>query len=475
MNDDALNTPPRERRIFANRTLNLRAIEAVGFDMDYTLVHYHADRWEARAYERAKAYLAGKGLPVGHLEFQSRAFTQGLVVDRLLGNVVKANRFGFVKRAAHGLRALDFEEQRIVYARVLVDLAEPRWEFMNTLFSLSETCLYAQLVELVDEGKLPPGLGYDDVYRLVRESIGHVHVEGELKLEIARDPDRFVVLDAELPLALLDLKHAGKKLLVVTNSEWDYTRAMMSYAFDRFLPDGSWRNLFDVVIAGARKPEFFTGNAPALVLTGDGDLFSPHVGALKTGTVYLGGNARLVEELLGCPGEKILYVGDHVYSDVNVTKNLLRWRTALVLRDLEAELLAIEAFEDDQAELDRLMSEKERLEFTYSQLRLGLQRSEAGYGPPAARSPSQARRLMTELRATLRELDDRISPLSRRAAELFNPSWGPLLRAGNDKSHFARQIERHADVYTSRVANFLFETPFAYLRSPRGTLPHDPA
>jgi hypothetical protein len=48
------------------------------------------------------------------------------------------------------------------------------------------------------------------------------------------------------------------------------------------------------------------------------------------------------------------------------------------------------------------------------------------------------------------------------------------LRAGNDKSHLARQMERHADVYTSRVSNFLFATPFAYFRSPRGSLPHDP-
>ena len=54
-----------------------------------------------------------------------------------------------------------------------------------------------------------------------------------------------------------------------------------------------------------------------------------------------------------------------------------------------------------------------------------------------------------------------------------NPHWGPLLRAGNDKSLLAAQVERSADVYTSRVSNFLFVTPFAYLRSPRGSLPHD--
>ena len=37
-----------------------------------------------------------------------------------------------------------------------------------------------------------------------------------------------------------------------------------------------------------------------------------------------------------------------------------------------------------------------------------------------------------------------------------------------------RQIERHADIYMSRVSNFLHHTPFFYFRSPRGSLPHDP-
>jgi hypothetical protein len=49
------------------------------------------------------------------------------------------------------------------------------------------------------------------------------------------------------------------------------------------------------------------------------------------------------------------------------------------------------------------------------------------------------------------------------------------MRAGNDKSHLAQQVERFADIYTSRVSNFLYETPFGYLRAPHGNLPHDDA
>jgi hypothetical protein len=47
------------------------------------------------------------------------------------------------------------------------------------------------------------------------------------------------------------------------------------------------------------------------------------------------------------------------------------------------------------------------------------------------------------------------------------------MRAGNDKSLFARQVERYADAYMSRVSNLRYETPYAYMRAARGSLPHD--
>jgi hypothetical protein len=47
------------------------------------------------------------------------------------------------------------------------------------------------------------------------------------------------------------------------------------------------------------------------------------------------------------------------------------------------------------------------------------------------------------------------------------------MRAGNDKSLFARQVEKYADVYMSRVSNLGLETPYGYLRAARGSLPHD--
>lgn len=47
---------------------------------------------------------------------------------------------------------------------------------------------------------------------------------------------------------MLDIRRSGKHALLITNSDWSYTRQLMSFAYDRFLPgDMTWRDLFDMV------------------------------------------------------------------------------------------------------------------------------------------------------------------------------------------------------------------------------------
>jgi HAD superfamily 5'-nucleotidase-like hydrolase len=466
---------PPGRGIFCNRTLNLRSVRAIGYDMDYTLVEYRVDTFERMVYAQARQRLAAEGWPMEGLEFDGLMVTRGLVIDTELGNLVKANRFGFVKRAMHGTRMLEFAEQRDAYAQTLVDLSEPRWVFLNTMFSLSEGCLFAQAVDLLDRGALPRPFEYASLYRHVRAGVDAQHMEGHLKAEIAAAPERYVVQDPEAALALLDQKAAGKRLLLITNSEWSFTSKMMAHAYDRHLPgDMTWRQLFDVVIVAARKPAFFTERGPFFEVVDEAGLLRPLVGPLRVGGTYLGGSAAQVERDLGVAGDEILYVGDHMFGDVHVSKRTLSWRTALVLRELEAEVSALEAFRPVEAELMAMMREKGRLEAELSWTRLALQRLHAGYGPGMEAEAPVTDAQVHALRNRLLALDAAIGPLAKAGTELTNARWGLLTRAGNDKSHLTRQIERYADIYTSRVSNFLYATPYAYFRSPRGNLPHDP-
>jgi HAD superfamily 5'-nucleotidase-like hydrolase len=262
------------RGVYCSRTLNMRSIKCIGFDMDYSLVQYNVANWEAAAYRYAKQALARLGFPVDSLTFTDELVVRGCIVDKRLGNFVHADRFGYVRRAMHGTRRLSRQEVHSIYGRQEVDLRNTgRWEFMNTLFSISEGCLYAQLVDKLDDGSLfteakPPFVEsrcatYEQLHAACSRALFHAHVNSALKADVLANPDHFVRRDPSLPLTLMDQKYAGKKLVLITNSDWSYTSPMMSYICNEFLPEGmTWRDLFDVVIVSARKPAFFAESMP---------------------------------------------------------------------------------------------------------------------------------------------------------------------------------------------------------------------
>ena len=385
-------TPPPSpaRGLFCNRTLNLRGVRAIGYDMDYTLIHYFVDEWERAAFEFAREVLAESGWPVEGLTFDPDAFTLGLSFDLELGNLVKASRFGYVTRAQHGDAMLTFDEQRRTYASTVVELGEERFEFMNTLFELSRASLWTQLVAVHDRSPLPGITSYAQLYREIDLALAEAHLEGALKAAIVEDPERFVDLDPDIVTTLRDQRLAGKQLLLITNSEWSYTQRMMSWCFDRLLPAGeTWRELFDIVIVAAAKPRFFSETGPVYrVVDEDRGLLEPHWGELTAGEVYHGGNARMVEQALGHDPSQFLYVGDHLFGDVHVTKDVLRWRTCLIARELEAEIEAAAAFADDQARLQSMMAEKTALERSHSSARLIRRRAVVEDRRPITRGPT---------------------------------------------------------------------------------------
>jgi len=464
---------PAGRGIYCNRTLNMRSISVIGYDMDYTLIHYNVEAWERLAFEFMREKLLALGWPVESIEFDPEFVIRGLIIDKELGNIVKANRFGYVKRARHGSRFLDYQEQRRAYSRTVVDLSEPRWAFLNTFFSLSEACMYAHLVDAMDEDRFETVASYRDLYAQTRAALDEAHMEGQLKAQIMAAPDEFVVRDPDTVQALVDQQDAGKKLAVITNSGWVYTKAMMEYAFDPYLPEEmTWRDLFEVAIVAASKPTFFVGRQPLFEVVDDSGLLRPTDRITAPGA-YLGGTAVNVEEHFDVDGSEVLYMGDHVYSDVHVSKGVRRWRTGIIVRELEEELIAVESFGARQDTLDEMMREKVLLELEHDQLRLELQRRETGGGSRTDAEREDIDDACSQVRAAISTLDSQIAPLARAHGRLNNEQWGLLMRTGNDKSHMARQIERHADIYTSRVSNLLFKTPYVYLRSHRGSLPHD--
>lgn len=478
-----------QRAVFCSRTLNLRSIRVIGYDMDYTLIHYKVVAWEGRAYHYAKENLRQVGFPVDDLEFNPELVCRGLIIDKDLGNMVKVDRFGYVRRAMHGTRRMANRETHRVYGRQLVDLREnKRWLFLNTLFSVSEGCLYQQLVDKLDAGLLHTTdpvtkerrtLTYEQLFNAVSKALFKAHVEGRLKNDVIQDPDQYVEYDHQLPQTLLDQKESGKKLALITNSDWEYTKAMMTQVMDRFLPEGmTWRDLFNVVIVSARKPAFFSQSMPLYeIVTEDGMMREKF--RMKEGRVYSGGSASMVEKLFQCEGDDMLYVGDHIFTDVNVAKGYMRWRTALIVREFEDEVIAMDRGRLQTEELHALIKRKEQCSNMLNHIRTELNRyrHEGRSRHPSSlfsvKREEDLYQLMGRLLATMVQYDEKIAPMLFQEGSHFNRYWGYMSRGGfTDKSHMMRQIEKYADLYTSRVSNFLRYTPYMYFRSSHQALAH---
>ena len=95
---------PLGGEVFCNRALNLRQVQAVGFDMDYTLAEYIPETFDTLAYDGAIAKLRAMGYPeaIEAFEYDPYAYQRGLVIDKRRGNLLKLDRHKYVKVAERG-------------------------------------------------------------------------------------------------------------------------------------------------------------------------------------------------------------------------------------------------------------------------------------------------------------------------------------------------------------------------------------
>jgi HAD superfamily 5'-nucleotidase-like hydrolase len=475
---------PRARQVFVNRNLRMDKIDLVGFDMDYTLAVYSLRHLEDLAFRMTLERLVENlhyPEAIAGLAYDPEFVIRGLVVDKLAGNIFKMDRHNHVGRCYHGRRALAWDERKRLYRDEKIHLSLPRFAWIDTLFALPEACLFADIIEqletrgvTVDYGKL-----YDDV----RYTIDEVHRDDSLKQIVKRDLPRFVVRDKELGPALHRLRSGGKRLFLLTNSLWDYTETVMTYLLDGVLPEyPSWRNYFDVIVTGASKPAFFSEKRPIVELGPDGAPLG-EARSLERGRMYAGGSLAELERLIGIGGDRVLYVGDHIYGDILRSKKSSLWRTCMVVPEMEAEIAWLEQRHAEMEEMARLEELRMRLDDELSARKSalnGLDRllDRRRDTPLQARDKIEAERREVKrelelLRRAYRDANFRMDELQRVVEEGFNRYWGLMFKEGNENSRFGEQIEDYACLYTSRVSNFLFYSPMQYFRSHRAAMPHE--
>jgi HAD superfamily 5'-nucleotidase-like hydrolase len=454
------------REVFVNRTLRLDSIRYVGFDLDWTLAPYDRDALGELTFDLAVERLVRDfGYPpaIGELRYRPEFSCRGLLIDRQAGTVLKMDRHRYVGTAYLGHHRLDSTERAELYRREPIDMTRQRFYHADTLFELPEVALFNDLVEVRrSRGEpLDPEV-VEGLFQHVRTAVDTLHADGTLKDIVARTMGRFLERDPEVAVALARLRLGGKRLFLLTNSEWSFTRSVCSYLLDGLLPGlPEWTDYFDLVVVSAGKPGFFRTSRPFVELdpagapAGESEVPQWH-------RLYAGGCRSGLMGLLESDGETVLYVGDHIYGDVRWTRVSSTWRTALILSELETEVATRGDVGGLDDELLALRDRSRALGFKIDNLRdlLELARQAAGGDDPLAAEPSPFRTIL----ARYRDIRRTLAGVEESIVQRFNSTWGSVFKQAHTRSLFGEQVDDFACVYTSRVSNLGFYGSHHYFR-----------
>jgi HAD superfamily 5'-nucleotidase-like hydrolase len=453
-------------KVYVNRTLNLKRIRYLGFDMDHTLIRYNSANFEELAHRiMLEKLVADKGYPdsILKLTFSFDRAIRGLVIDEVRGNILKLSRHAAIRGSYHGLKPIDFKTQSQVYKSTYVDLRDPNYETIDTTFSIAYAGLFMQLVELKETTEKSTLPDFHTIAEDVTAVLDRGHRDGSIKNVVRENLSNFVIKDPEMVAGLERYKKHHKKLFVVTNSDFSYTKLLLDYAINPFLKDHkSWMELFDFTITSAAKPRFFTDDTRFLRIDPKNGSMTNLESKLTPG-IYQGGCARIFTQDLEADPDEILYIGDHIYGDIVRLKKDCAWRTALVVEELESEIQKDKESAALIGQINTLMDQKLPLEVRVDEL----------ISEQIENDHTKHEKEIEKLLHDISEIDKKISPLIRQQQKMFNPYWGEVMRVGIEDSYFAYQVDRFACVYMAKLSDLLAISPRTYFRSHKRPMPHE--
>lgn len=507
--------------LFCSRELNMQQIQAIGFDMDWTLAQYNRD-FDLLAYNGAVSQLVhnfGFSDQCLELEYELTISRRGCIIDTERGNFIKLDNHRYVRQAEHGLTALSREELKALFK------SKTKWEtetysgpnFVNidTPFSLVDACLYAQLVDLRD--KLASSddpthrdcamtkKSYKTIWSELRQAVDRCHKDGCIKLAVAQNPSKYIEYDPNIFPMLDSFRKSGRKVFLLTNSDFPYTQVVMNYLYARKEGDElnlEWTDYFDLVVVQGNKPAFLIDEGSLSfyqvvpnTLPGKGaesvirnienfPSLGPEVRPFldQYGKYFQGGNAKNLQYLLQIPtGDRILYVGDHVYSDVLRAKRTLGWRTCLIVPELTKEIITYNKMKTAREELFELRRTQhlleDELDALYSAMfiddiqeqALSSEFSLASFNSVAPLDNVEYNAIVLKMKALKAEISEKQDAYDKE----FHPKWGQLFKAGFRESRISSQIKDFACLFTSRASNLGLTSPQRPFRPSMDYMPHD--
>ena len=451
-------------KVYVNRTLNMRQIQAIGFDMDHTLIQYNKHEYEKSTYQIIlQKLIQEKNYPkiIMDLKFYFNNIIRGLIIDIKKGNILKISRYRSLRSIYHGEQLIEYTSRRETYPSDYVDITQEHLSFVESHYATACSLVFMQIVELKKTHSDFPS--YSQIFYDIKKIQEQIHKENLVKNLVMKNPEKYIKQNPQIALQLEKFLQHDKKLFLLTNSDIHYCSFLMNYALQPFLKrTQDWKELFEFVITSAQKPIFFHHDKPFKKLDlKTFEVLKPE--STLNSNLYQEGNAQELTQILNLKEYEILYIGDEVYSDVVILKQKCGWRTALVILELEEEQKIRQQNLSLYEEIKDLMKEKIPLEEKINQL-------------ISEQIENQHKKNRNEILNNLKkteELDKKLVQRIKQINRSYNPLWGELMRVGLEESLFASQAERFSCIYMANISDFLSESPRKYYRCQKRLFPHE--
>uniref|UniRef100_A0A8C0IT81 5'-nucleotidase domain containing 2 n=1 Tax=Chelonoidis abingdonii TaxID=106734 RepID=A0A8C0IT81_CHEAB len=388
--------------IYANNEISLRDVEIYGFDYDYTLAQYssllHSMIFNTARDILIEQYKYPEGLK--KYDYLPGFAIRGLHYDVQKSLLMKIDAFHYVQlgTAYRGLKPVADEEVIELYGGTqhipLYQMSDfygkgPSIKQFMDIFSLPEMTLLSSVIDYF----INHGIEFDQVhlYKDISDAIKDVHVKGMMYKWIEKDMEEYILHGDETYAVLNRLVNLNKKLFLITNSPFS------------FVP---FRKLDD-----------------------KGSLQWDKIDKLEKGKIYKQGNLFDFLRLTGWRGSKVLYFGDHLYSDLADLMLRHGWRTGAIVPELEPEIRIIN-------------TEQYMHSLTWQQALTGLLERMQMY------QDAESKQVLLEWMQERQE----IRSLTKN---LFNPQFGSIFRTFHNPTYFSRRLIRFSDIYMASISCLL--------------------
>ncbi|KAL3846863.1 hypothetical protein ACJMK2_017817 [Sinanodonta woodiana] len=440
--------------IFANNEVRLSNIQVYGFDYDYTLATYKPELYHL-LYKLGREMLVTKYTYPDEIldcEFDPNFAVRGLIYDVRKGLLMKMDSYHNIQLGTvyRGCQPVNDEEVITLYEGTHVSLDDmsifnnmgPMFQLVD-LFAPPEICLMSNVTEFFIKNNIPYDPEY--VFHDVRTAVQNVHDSGEFHQKIMENLETYMVKDDKIRKLLDRLVESGKKLFIITNSGFPFVEAGM-----RYMLGDNWAELFDVIVCRARKPKFFNQDTRPF------RLYDPatkeetwdRVRNLMRGKVYMQGNFKSFQHMTGWYGSKVIYLGDHVYTDLRDPSLKQGWRTGAIVPELWNEIQVINTDE---------CKNRVRWLVAIEQLLEEIQIEGSADG-----------------QALIQQLLEERNELRLYLKSAYNKQFGSLFRTFHNPTYYSRRLARYADIYMSNLTNFLQYSVDHTFYPRRTALPHEP-